>query len=285
MYPLCATQHEKAAANAVEAMNNFELAGRRLKVGAANSGSGGGGGGGMSATLPGAIGGIGGMGMGMGMMGGYGMGMGMSMGMGMAGTASNSMPLGPATGMMGMGMGVPAAPVFASAPIPVPTAPAPPAPAPDAPSRLLLLENLVDADEVDGELQGEVAEEVRCVCTCVCVCLCACACTAREYVSFDGGLPPFPPSHTLTCTHRHRSCSSYGIEASLCHYYTRHFRPKRVGAVLRWWVCRLSPLPTQISPAAMCEECRGYPSRAALRRRCPSTGRWRACAWRSWRVR
>jgi hypothetical protein len=62
-------QHEKAAANAVEAMNNFELAGRRLKVGAANSGSsaGGGGGGGGAGLVGGIGGGIGGMGMGMGM--------------------------------------------------------------------------------------------------------------------------------------------------------------------------------------------------------------------------
>ena len=62
-------QHEKAAANAVEAMNNFELAGRRLKVGAANSGSsaGGGGGGGGAGLVGGIGGGIGGIGMGMGM--------------------------------------------------------------------------------------------------------------------------------------------------------------------------------------------------------------------------
>jgi hypothetical protein len=79
-------------------------------------------------------------------------------GFGMLGNGANSLPLGPASGLMGMAA---PAPVFAAAPVPLPTAPAaPPAPAVDAPSRLLLLENLVDPEEVDGELQGEVAEEV-----------------------------------------------------------------------------------------------------------------------------
>ena len=45
---------------------------------------------------------------------------------------------------------------------PAPVAPPPPKPveAADPPSRLLLLENLIDAEDVDAELEGEIGEEV-----------------------------------------------------------------------------------------------------------------------------
>jgi splicing factor 45 len=141
-------QHESSATNAIQAMHGFELAGRRLKVGPANSGTGGG------------TGGMGGGGlMGSAVASLPTMGLGTSLGLGGASTGLGGNP-GAALGL-GLGGGAATGANATSFGSGAPAAPAPPAAAPaDAPSRLLLLENLVGPDEVDAELESEIKDEV-----------------------------------------------------------------------------------------------------------------------------